>query len=565
MSPEVQMAIASLREGERARVEKALGAIGALPLYRADLVFDPRTRIVTGKVLITLTPKKESLTEIFLRITPNASNEGSVKLSQAQVNGAPAKLSQPDVSLYRVGLAKPSPVGVPVTVELRVASKVPEGDLTDAMGGLDDAAPGDYGAYSVTPEVSCLAGIIPMVPFVRANGELAAGPSGIGDLGTFDPSNFVVSLVVPSGYSVIAPGNLLGEVPEAGGTRFTYALAAARELPILVTKGYQMAMSTVGEVTIESHFSSKDAAIGKKVLEHATNAVRVAQEKLGPLPYRRFRVVEAHLSHGAGGMEFPGLITVAASLYRGSTNPLAAMGMPDLSNNPLLAPLFAQSLGAMMANTIEFTVDHEVAHQYIAMLVGSDPIEEPIADEPLTQAVALRIMEWQRKPELANEIRNSQIKMAFQMMRLMNRPDAKANRPTSEYTNNVEYAGLVYGKAALLFDAQRALVGVNAFDEALRQYVEEHRYKWVTAKTFTSVLGRVTPSQAGPLEKLRKRWWEERHGDEDIGGFNLDSLLDLDDAQLGKAAGAQGAPGAPPVDPKLLEQYNAAMKALMGE
>ena len=69
------------------------------------------------------------------------------------------------------------------------------------------------------------------------------------------------------------------------------------ELPILVTRGYQMAMSTVGDITVESHFSSKDAAVGRKVLEHATNALRVAQEKLGPFPYRRFRVVQAHLTH----------------------------------------------------------------------------------------------------------------------------------------------------------------------------------------------------------------------------------------------------------------------------
>ena len=36
---------------------------------------------------------------------------------------------------------------------------------------------------------------------------------------------------------------------------------------------------------------------------------------------RHFRVVEAPLSDGAGGMEFPGLITVATSLFRGAHGP----------------------------------------------------------------------------------------------------------------------------------------------------------------------------------------------------------------------------------------------------
>ena len=33
--------------------------------------------------------------------------------------------------------------------------------------------------------------------------------------------------------------------------------------------------------------------------------------------------------------------------------------------------------------------------------------------------------------------------------------DARANRSTAEFGSNLEYAALIYGKAPLLFDAQR--------------------------------------------------------------------------------------------------------------
>ena len=379
LSPEVKLVIASLRSGERERIEKALGPIGDLPLYRAELDFNPNTRIVTGKVLVTVTPK-QATSSLSLRVTANANNEGAVKLTTATVNGVPATaLALTEGSLYKIRFAAPAPAGVPFTVEARLTARVPAAEADSDHLAVDpdamDGPGGDYGAFSVTPEVTCLAGLIPMVPFIRPDGAPAAAPSGIGDLGTFDPSHFLITLSVPSGYSVVAPGEKIGEVPDAQGrVRTTYAVAAARELPMLVTKGYQVSTVDVGDITVESHFSAQDAKTGKTVLTHAANALRTIQEKLGPYPYRKFRVVEAHLSNGAGGMEFPGLITVATSIYRGSTNPLGALGMPELTKNPILAPLLAAHMGSMIANTLEFTVDHEVAHQYIAMLVGNDPI-----------------------------------------------------------------------------------------------------------------------------------------------------------------------------------------------
>ncbi len=570
---DVQLAVGSLRDGERRSVEQALGPIANLPMYRAELDFDPRTRVVSGTVVLTVSAQKKAIDEIFLRSTPNANNAGLVKVTAPKVNGAVAKIEQPEDSLFRVVLPTAVPVGGTATLELKVSSTVPDasgdGDELPMDPSAMEERGGDYGAYSSTPSVSCLAGIVPMMPFVRPDGKLAEGPSGIGDLGTFDPSHFVISMTVPTGYSVVAPGNQLGEVAEGQKTRFTYTVAAARELPILVTRGYNVSTATVGDIVVESHYGAKEAKSGRQVLEHAVNALRVAQAKLGPYPYQRFRVVQAHLSNGAGGMEFPGLITVATSLYRAAADPMGVSGLSNVVQNPLLGPLIAQYLQATLVNTLEFTVDHEVAHQYIAMLVGSDPIAEPIADEALTQALALMIMQWQNKPELASEIRTSQVKMAFQMMRMMGHEDAKANRPTSTFKTNGEYAGLIYGKAPLYFDAVRNRVGPLVYERALRQYVDENRYRWVTAKTFTAMVGKIAQADGPYLERLRHRWWDEKFGDVDIGPADLEALIG------GTGEEKPGAPKQPKgsgnplgeigLDRSAIDQYNAAMKSLMDE
>ena len=48
LSPEQQLTLTSLRAGERARLAKAVGALEAMPLYRADLSVDPAARTVAG-------------------------------------------------------------------------------------------------------------------------------------------------------------------------------------------------------------------------------------------------------------------------------------------------------------------------------------------------------------------------------------------------------------------------------------------------------------------------------------------------------------------------------------
>ena len=113
--------------------------------------------------------------------------------------------------------------------------------------------------------------------------------------------------------------------------------------------------------------------------------------------------------------------------------------------------------------------------------------------------------------------------------------DVKADQPTGAFTSTTQYAGIVYGKAPLLFDAQRKLVGEDGWEKALKAYVEQHRYRWVTSKTLTEVASKLAPGKARGLEALRRRWLEETHGDEDVGtrgrglldGARPDASVDL--------------------------------------
>lgn len=217
-----------------------------------------------------------------------------------------------------------------------------------------------------------------------------------------------------------------------------------------------------------------------------------------------------------------------------------------------MAQLFlGNALQQLMKNTLEFTIDHEVAHQYTAMLVGSDPIAEPIADEPLTQHLALLLLEWRHGKATADQMRDGQLKSAYQMHRMLGGADGKANRPTHEYGSNREYAALIYGKAPLLFDAQRKVVGDEAWLKALKSYVEQNRYKWVTSRTFTELVAKQNSGSAKKLEALRQRWWNEAHGDEDLGTMDLEAMM--------------SGQGGLKIDPKTAAEIEKLMRQLSGE
>jgi hypothetical protein len=547
LAPELQLGLKALRAGEQARLEKATGPVAELPLYRADLTVDVAHRKVVGKVALTWHVKGEALDEVLLRTTPNAAHPDAVTLLNAAINGQAAVLEHPDATLWRVRLPVEAVAGTAVVVEVAIQAALP------AL--VPDGEMPDYGAFGASDDFVSLVGLIPMVPPTKPNGELFSPPSGMGDLSAFAPSAFMVSVAAPSGMQVVMPGVALGEVPEKNGrVRFTHALVGARDFPVFVARGLQKLTGTAGDVSVEA-WLRRDDAHGRAVLDHAVYAVKELHRRLGPAPHQVLRVVEAPLGKGAGGMEFPGLITVSRMLVSGAADPLSALGLGDAAANPALVAMVKPMLKDLLRSSMEFTVLHEVAHQYFACLVGSDAVDEPVADEPLTQHVALLLLEWRHGKKAANEVREGQVKMAYQLWRMMGGADMKANQPTGAFTSSTQYAGIVYGKAPLLFDAQRKLMGEDAWERALRTYVEQHRYRWVTSKTLTEVAGKQVPGQARELDKLRRRWFEEKHGDEDVGTLELDKLLgDLSSGSTDMK-----------LDPESAKLFEELMRQLSGE
>ncbi len=235
-----------------------------------------------------------------------------------------------------------------------------------------------------------------------------------------------------------------------------------------------------------------------------------------PRPYRTLRLVAAPLTGGAGGMEFPGLVTLSTPLVQLAEHPGRSLGLSE-ADVPTGA---TETLGAL----VDFALAHELAHQWFPGLVGSDPIAAPVVDEALAQAVALLAVEWTRGAEAARAADAQQVSGAYRMWRMLGGQDAAADRATSAFPDEMTYAALVYGKAPGLHARQRALLGDSVFVRDLRGYVDAHRWGWADAHSLTALLSQRHPGQAETLQALQRRWWSEAHGDEDLGAAEVSGL-----------------------------------------
>ena len=541
-SAEAQLALTSLRPGERVRAERVLGALELLPLYQAELEVDPSARKVTGTLLVRQVVAGKPLREVSLRLTPNAFGNGNrVRLTKVRMGTETLVPERVGRDLLRMALKTPVLPGDSVTLDVRFTAEVPalpRGHSTFDLQNFQrlarpsagaGAAQTDHGAFSASSAGLSLVGILPSLPALDALGRPSAGPAGFGDLALYAPANYLVSVHAPAGYTVLAPGSALGEVPTAdGGTRFTFGHGASRDFPIFVLRDVAVQERRMGEVNVQVWSPKRDAGEAKRLLSDAVDSLKALEAHLGPYPYTSFRVVAAPLTDGAGGMEFPGLVTLSNDLVSSARDPVAGLGLP-----PQLAAMVQGSnaqgllgaLGGELSGVLDFALAHEAAHQYFAGLVGSDPILEPVVDEALAQYVALLVLEWRGKTDQAQRLRSMQVAGSFQMYRMMGGKDGAADRPTPAFASALEYAALVYGKAALLHEAERKLLGDADFVRGLRTYVDRNRYGWAHRESLTQALASIRPDKARALEQLRQRWWNEAHGDEDLGTLDLGGLM----------------------------------------
>lgn len=507
---EADLLAKSLRPEGRAELEGNAAPVDQLPIAEVQADLDPAKARVDGQLRLVVRNREAApWFEVVLRAYPNAVRGTSLRVDDVRVEGRRVAVrSHGSVISVPVELSPGASAAISLQFhgQLRRLREGDDDPLAAADELLAQVAPGlgalsgrpravdkGYGTFAVGPHGAALVDWYPQLA-ARAHGVWDRDePGSLGDASHADPSDAIVSLTVPKGWKVAAAGTALGQHP-VSATRESAAFAAAGvrgALGMAASPEYAEIEETASGVEVRA--SSVHGEPGAKaLLSCARQALQSLQARFGPYPWTSFALAEAPLTGGAGGVELPGLALIAQALSPG-----------------------VQS-GAIPAGLFEFTCYHEVAHQWWQAVVGSDPRKAPWVDEALAQYSAVLVTEDVHGKGAADQALSTYVALNYHGMRMARVADGKVARAADEFRSPLAYAGLVYGKAALFFDKARALIGDERFDAATRAYRQAWAFREAGGDSWLNAARRVDPQHAAELTALQKRWWDEKHGDEDV-------------------------------------------------
>ncbi len=500
-------------------------------LYEISVQIDPAAQKYSGHETVTFhNRQKRSTNYVLFFVYPNdpgltKSDNRYLVVSKIMVNGIAAKSEETGPSL-RVLLGQELLPGKSATVEFDFEATIPaqkqNPDLfSEAMDELkrlldpSKQSETDYGVFSSGKEILNLGLWYPILSKYDSDGWDEEKYSGLGDVTYFDPADFKVRISVPAAFRVVTTGSETGRVPSRDGTTtHQFESLMTRDFEVELGKNYSESTRLENGTVLRAFYLPQHSRSGAITLDSAVKAFQFFDKEFGPYPYTELDIVEAPLFGGAGGVEFPGLVTISSLLFK-EDNPK--------QGDSLLQDLLAEN--PAFDQLLEFVVAHEVAHQWWNAVVGSNSKKFPFIDESMANYSAVLYFEHYYGREAAERQMAMQLKVNYQLHRMMGGQDKPVILPASSYEGALEYSAIVYGKGALFFDHLRALMGEAPFLSAVKTYYDAYWFDIAGPEDFKKVAQRKAPSKSPEIEALFQRWMNEMHGDEDIGAGSLEDLM----------------------------------------
>lgn len=254
---------------------------------------------------------------------------------------------------------------------------------------------------------------------------------------------------------------------------FSVKTGPVRDFFLVGSNNWDKVTKTSNGIEITSWYPDGRMQQGIDALYNAEYSLKVFEKSLSPYPYNSMAIVSAPLGPQVGGMEYPGIIVLHSDFYTDEKS-----------------------------YALEWTLAHEIGHQWFYNLVGNDPIVEPWLDESLTQYITWLYFDTQYGTRRGDSVYNS---FNNRWKRIRKKP-MPVNLHVNEY-NSKEYGAIVYGKGPLLFFTLKYKFGDELFEKFLKDYVKEFRWKRVTTKQLQSYMYNYFGEEGDQL--FRKWIYEE--------------------------------------------------------
>ncbi len=211
------------------------------------------------------------------------------------------------------------------------------------------------------------------------------------------------------------------------------------------------------EVDTWIYFTDNEADLWKKALEYVDDATLYYSYMLGDYPYNHVTAVDGVIAAG-GGMEYPNITIIGES-----------------SN----------------AFNLETTIMHEVGHNWFYGILGSNERENPAMDEGLNSLYEMRYIRAKYPTKTLTELigkdssfkflglnklkHDESYKLSYLLAARKN-TDQPIAKTSTEFTS-YNYGAIVYAKTAIAFDYLMHSVGEERFDEGMKFYFDNWKFK----------------------------------------------------------------------------------------
>jgi hypothetical protein len=280
-------------------------------------------------------------------------------------------------------------------------------------------------------------------------------------------SNFAsydVELKLPPDFAVGSTGDL-----KLVDKSDTIAVWHAEEEPVIdfafaCGPDFEMLESDTLGIKIHYLLREKNVELFERIDTITKYSLAYCSEKLFKYPYRNFTLVD--FGPGAGGLELPGLISVA---------------IPESRSGHTL-------------DYVEHTIAHETAHQWFYATIATNEFEEPWLDEGLTSYFTSKIA---RSSDHMNsfiglfgyDVSLDELSRTFA---LIGKTPYPINLKSWEYPGFMNYNSAVYTRTLLVLQTLEVMVGDSVFTGALKDFAEDYRFGHPDGNDFLSSISSST-------------------------------------------------------------------------
>jgi len=469
--------------------------LALLPDYRRDIdcfatanhyQIEAKLRLEQGSAVIqglqnlrytnhSSTPLQEVVFRLYPNI-PSLKQAAQLQVTATRLAGKPltATLSS-DNTVLIVQLPTPLPPNQSVELGLEFVTQIrrnQRGASFGRMGYIDDVitAGSWYPALSVyEAERGWWVTSIP-APITDATGNVESDS----DPTYTETSLFEVKLTVPRSLAVISNGVQVNRQTNTDGTVTYHSVTGPmREQVWVASSRYEKTQTEVDGVKLNIWYY-RDRANAKSpstrnALELTQKSLVAFNQQFGAYPYRELQVVQNPV---ATGLEFPGLVLINGNAWN--------------------------------KTAIQRLVVHEVAHQWFYGLVGNNQVEHPWLDEGLA-TYAERVYQLfyadAKTAEKLNRYAEQSIKEFDQAIATGDLPDLRLNLPVTDFK---EFYGLfAYKRGSDFYIQLEQQLGRAAVYQALRQYVQQHRYEIATIADPKAALEQASGKN---LDEVYAKW-----------------------------------------------------------